>query len=466
MTIDLKKALDKIPKVTPVYDGRDLIRWGFKPGPWFQKAISDANNMAMLDNASSEEIITYLKEIEPTFLEMRKAGEDQMVPFSVFLEPENEVEQQNANAVMDAMRIIMRVPVVTGGAVMPDACPAGTIPVGGVVESEAIHPSYHSADVCCSMAMTVLDTDHDSKELLDKIQELTHFGPTKREKRPVELPENFTDDWKDNIFLTGLEDVAREHFTTQGDGNHFYYVGRLESSGALAIVSHHGSRGFGAQVYKRGKAAAEKHTRTVAPKVPKQHAWLSPDDQGHKYWEALRTVRSWTKLNHFMLHDKIVEEMGGSIRDQTWNPHNFVFERDGMFYHAKGATPSFNTGFKDDDGITLIPMNMAEPILVTRHADSKHAMGFAPHGAGRNMSRTAFLREHQPDAPKDIDARFWCGIEDKSELPEAYKSAAQVIGAIEEHGLATIVDRVMPYGSIMAGDWEQDAPWRKKREKS
>lgn len=34
---------------------------------------------------------------------------------------------------------------------------------------------------------------------------------------------------------------------------------------------------------------------------------------------------------------------------------------------------------------------------------------------------------------------------------------------IETFGLAEIVDEVMPYGSIMAGDWEQDAPWRKKR---
>ncbi len=462
--IDIKKAAESMPEIESLYSGNDLIRWGLKPGAWFKDAIVKAN--ALWDAGYSEdEIKVLVSKDEPTFLEMRKAGEDKMIPFSVFLEPENEVEQQNANAVMDAMRTIMRVPVVTGGAVMPDACPAGTIPVGGVVESSAIHPSYHSADVCCSMAMTVFESEHDPKELLDKIQELTHFGPTKREKRPVELPEGFTDQFDDNIFLTGLEDVAREHFTTQGDGNHFYYVGHLESSGKLAIVSHHGSRGFGARVYKRGKQAAEKHTRNVAPKVPKQHAWISPDDHGHLYWEALQTVREWTKLNHFMLHDEIVRQMGGKIRDRTWNPHNFVFHRDGMFYHAKGATPSFNTGFDDDDGITLIPMNMAEPILITNHVDNEHALGFAPHGAGRNMSRTAFLRDHQPDAPEDIDVRFWCGIEDKSELPQAYKSAETVIRGIEEHGLANVLDRVMPYGSIMAGDWEQDAPWRKKREK-
>lgn len=81
------------------------------------------------------------------------------------------------------------------------------------------------------------------------------------------------------------------------------------------------------------------------------------------------------------------------------------------------------------------------------------------------MSRTAFLKEHAPEAPADIDVRFWCGIEDKSELPQAYKSAAQVTKAISEHELAHIVDRIIPYGSIMAGDWESEAPWRRKGKK-
>lgn len=50
-----------------------------------------------------------------------------------------------------------------------------------------------------------------------------------------------------------------------------------------------------------------------------------------------------------------------------------------------------------------------------------------------------------------------------SELPSAYKSAANVRAQIEHYGLAEVVDEVIPYGSIMAGDWQQNAPWRKKR---
>ncbi|MBB3524293.1 hypothetical protein FHX03_003646 [Rhizobium sp. BK456] len=50
-----------------------------------------------------------------------------------------------------------------------------------------------------------------------------------------------------------------------------------------------------------------------------------------------------------------------------------------------------------------------------------------------------------------------------SELPSAYKSAANVRAQIEHYGLAEVVDEVIPYGGIMASDWQQNAPWRKKR---
>jgi hypothetical protein len=65
---------------------------------------------------------------------------------------------------------------------------------------------------------------------------------------------------------------------------------------------------------------------------------------------------------------------------------------------------------------------------------------------------------------KGIDARFFSGVTDISELPSAYKNAASMRRQIEHFGLAEIVDEVLPYGCIMAGDWEANAPWRKKRD--
>lgn len=65
---------------------------------------------------------------------------------------------------------------------------------------------------------------------------------------------------------------------------------------------------------------------------------------------------------------------------------------------------------------------------------------------------------------RGIDARFFSGFTDISELPSAYKNAAAVRAQIERYGLAEIIDEVLPNGCIMAGDWDANAPWRRKRE--
>ena len=45
----------------------------------------------------------------------------------------------------------------------------------------------------------------------------------------------------------------------------------------------------------------------------------------------------------------------------------------------------------------------------------------------------------------------WSGIKDPSELPSAYKNASSVITDIKKYNFATIMDKVLPYGSIMYG---------------
>ena len=102
---------------------------------------------------------------------------------------------------------------------------------------------------------------------------------------------------------------------------------------------------------------------------------------------------------------------------------------------------------------------------MTRGRDAANGLGFAPHGAGRNFSRTAYMRRHAgrteaemvAEQTAGIDARFFSGIPDVSELPLAYKSAATVRSQIDAYGLADIVDTIEPFGSIMAGDWLRPA---------
>lgn len=76
------------------------------------------------------------------------------------------------------------------------------------------------------------------------------------------------------------------------------------------------------------------------------------------------------------------------------------------------------------------------------------------------------FKEIFADETKGLDVRFFSKNIDISELPSAYKSAEMVKRQMIEFGLGEVVDEIMPYGCIMAGDWEIDAPWRKKKDKN
>ena len=138
---------------------------------------------------------------------------------------------------------------------------------------------------------------------------------------------------------------------------------------------------------------------------------------------------------------------------------NFVFRRGDLFLHGKGATPAWEGYASDATGLTLIPLNMAEPVLVVRGRDATRALGFSPHGAGRNFSRTEHRRRMGAVTPAQmlaaetagLDIRFHAGAVDASELPSSYKRAGAVMDQMRDYGLADVVDCIDPYGCIMAG---------------
>lgn len=182
-------------------------------------------------------------------------------------------------------------------------------------------------------------------------------------------------------------------------------------------------------------------------------------------------VREWTKLNHTTIHEATVQKLNTSPIDRFWNEHNFVFKDQDLFYHAKGATPLDDKFVPDSkEGLRLIPLNMSEPVLIVRGETTTNNLGFAPHGAGRNISRGRHKKNNAhktleqifEEETKGLDIRFFSNHIDISELPSAYKSAEMVKRQMKEFNLGEVVDEIIPYGCIMAGDWEIDAPWRVK----
>lgn len=227
--------------------GNDLIALGYKPGKWFKDAIEFANAKEL----SAEQLIEYLKTVSPKIVEPHKES----VEFYLNIKAESEEEASNIQAVLSAMKELMKTPTLVGGAVMPDACPTGEgqIPVGGVVVAKnAIHPAMHSSDICCSVMMT--NFGHIApKTILDAAHSVTHFGGGGREEFST-LPKDFEQRMAANKFLNNDRSLnfARQHLATQGDGNHFLFVGFSKRTEETVMVTHHGSRGFGAHLYSQG----------------------------------------------------------------------------------------------------------------------------------------------------------------------------------------------------------------------
>jgi RNA-splicing ligase RtcB len=489
-----------------------LLAKGWPEGPLFGElyaALAELSARGIHDEAYALKLLA--RRFPPPSPKLTRR--DEPAPLAEAIRGENDVEIKNIAAVRRQMQELLRTPVIEAGAVMPDACPVGggeaVIPVGGAIAvRDAIIPSAHSADICCSLYATVFTSEHPTSALLDSLMASTRFGAG---GRPSEehVPDPVTDEdvWK-NPFLKGLQKYAVQHIADQGDGNHFAFLGRIsitidlvntlaiagyrEISDALrnelngssspisrhVLVTHHGSRGLGAKLYERGQTAAVAETKKVALDIPPAAAWLDAKSEiGQAYWEALSYIGRWTLANHRAIHRRFLENAASSAITAFGNEHNFVWRVGDLYLHGKGATPAW----RDEQGrplLGLIPMNMAEPILLTLGRDNTRYLGFAPHGAGRNRSRSAVLRDYRDrdgaldtarveqtirESCADIEVRWWHGKADLSETPVAYKSAAAVRAQIEEFGLATVVAEITPLGSLMAGD-AGPQPWLRRRD--
>ena len=107
-------------------------------------------------------------------------------------------------------------------------------------------------------------------------------------------------------------------------------------------------------------------------------------------------------------------------------------------------------------------------------------LSFCPHGAGRNLSRTAMLAPYKDaDGELDparvqetlaartagLDIRWFGGVPDLSESPLGYKDATKVKAQIVRFGLANVVGEIQPQGCIMAGEAPEPHWMRQRREK-
>jgi tRNA-splicing ligase RtcB (3'-phosphate/5'-hydroxy nucleic acid ligase) len=341
-----------------------------------------------------------------------------------------------------------KLPVAVSGALMPDAHVGYGLPIGGVLATkDAVIPYAVGVDIACRMKMTVLDLPasavaDDQARLTRAIERETRFGigATFRSPRQHEVMDL---DWRVTPLTAKLKDRAWAQLGTSGSGNHFVEFGDLtvldETVGLprgqyLALLSHSGSRGTGAQIAQHYSRLA----RDLHPELPQELAhlaWLDlSSGPGQEYWAAMELMGRYAAANHALIHAHVARALGVEVMLDIENHHNFAWRErhrlpDGseaeVIVHRKGATPA-GAGV-----VGIIPGSMGTPGYVVRGKGVAESLHSAAHGAGRRMSRTkARTTFRWTDVQKFLRARgvtlLSAGLD---EVPMAYKDIEQVMAA-------------------------------------
>lgn len=382
---------------------------------------------------------------------------------------EAEAVRQMANA--------CSLPVAVAGALMPDAHVGYGLPIGGVLATEnSVIPYAVGVDIACRMKLTVFDRAANTlagqrDRLANILENETRFGMgcQFKQRRQHDVMD---EDWSVSPITHRYRDKAWSQLGTSGSGNHFVEFGAftvdaeqgralgLEPGEYLALLTHSGSRGTGAQVcdYYSRRAMA-RHDNL--PKELKHLAWLSLDDaDGQEYWAAMNLMGRYAAANHALIHYHVGRKLGAHVILDIENHHNFAWkerhvvngEEREVIVHRKGATPA------DVGVLGIIPGSMASPGYIVSGKGNAESLHSASHGAGRVMSRTKAMQSFTwSSVKKQLEA---AGVELLSagldEVPGVYKDIHTVMAA--QTDLVDVLGRFDPKLVKMcpAGDRAED----------
>lgn len=360
---------------------------------------------------------------------------------------------------LDQMRNSLRLPSATRGALMPDAHRGYGLPIGGVLETEGtVIPYAVGVDIACRMKLSVLDVDPDGldapgtrEQLKQALLRQTQFGTGAKLRKRADHEAMDDDRWTLTPLATRLRDRAWEQLGTSGSGNHFVEFGLLtlpeadlglEAGRYVALLSHSGSRGAGAQI----AGHYSKLARELRPELPKELSYLSwldlDHDSGREYLELMRLMGEYASACHAVIHERVVGHLKAEVLAGVENHHNYAWtsERDGreVVVHRKGATPAA------EGELGVIPGSMAAPGFVVRGKGRPESIESASHGAGRRMSRKAATQQFNWQMVRPVLEER--GVELLSagidENPFAYKDIEAVMAA--QTDLVDVIGRFDP----------------------
>lgn len=362
------------------------------------------------------------------------------------------------HAAKKQMETAMSLPVTVQGALMPDAHTGYGLPIGGVLAvRNAVVPYAVGVDIGCRMALSILDEgEHFLKshayQMKAALKEHTHFGmegglAAAQEHVVLDHP-----DFRATELLRRLQMKAARQLGSSGSGNHFVEFGLIElyegnalglpAKNYMALLSHSGSRGLGANV-------AQHYTRIAMdtcklPREAQQLAWLDMESEaGQEYWLSMNLSGDYAKACHDRIHANVLKAVGLQALAKVENHHNFAWKEtmaDGSeaMVHRKGATPA-HAG-----EMGIIPGSMTTAAYLVSGKGKADALYSASHGAGRAMSRKRAREQMTASALKKMlaDAGVTLIGGSVEENPLAYKDIERIIAAQQE--LVTVEGRFMP----------------------
>jgi tRNA-splicing ligase RtcB len=374
-------------------------------------------------------------------------------------------EKIEAGAIQQ-METAMRLPITHAGALMPDAHQGYGLPIGGVLATEnAVIPYGVGMDIGCRMCMTIYPVEPqalDAKRSMFKklLLENTRFGFSTFEK-PMDDAIFERSEFREVPKLRSLKGKAWDQIGSSGSGNHFVEFGIVEIMDEhnefnlplgkyLGLMSHSGSRGFGATLAQHYTKLAMETCNL--PKQAQHLAWLDLDTEaGQEYWIAMNLAGDYASACHHQIHHRMAKSLGEKSLAIVENHHNFAWKEilaDGKEYivHRKGATPA------GKGVLGVIPGSMTAPAFIVRGKGFEDSLNSASHGAGRQMSRRQALGAvTKSDLDKHLRTH---GVDllggGLDEAPFAYKNIHQVMAAQES--LVETIGTFHPKVVRMEGD--------------
>ncbi len=350
-------------------------------------------------------------------------------------------DQIEASA-LEQMALAMRLPVSRAGALMPDAHHGYGLPIGGVLAVEnAVIPYGVGMDIGCRMCLSIFaipaERLDDPAPFRDLLLEHSRFGLDVFDK-PMEDAVLERPEFREIPTVKALRQKARSQIGTSGSGNHFVEFGAvrideerlgLPAGYYLGLLTHSGSRGFGANVAAYYTKMAREQCRL--PRQAQHLSWLDLDHElGIEYWKAMNLAGDYASACHHHIHHHIRTALGESPLAMVENHHNFAWEEtlpDGAtcIVHRKGATPA------GKGVLGIIPGSMTAQAFIVAGKGVAGALSSASHGAGRKMSRRmatqSFTRKQLKEHLRRQGVTLLGGGLD--EAPFAYKDIDAVMAA-------------------------------------